>query len=359
MMYGCNILTVKKMRIALFLIVILVSGVVFCGCMTPTPPVMPAVTPAATPALQTVKVAYSPTTANGPLYIAKEEGYFAEQGVNVELEKYQSPAAALPVLIHGDIAVSTGPLKIGLINALAKGEHVRIVADKGRIIDGYCDPYALMVRKDLYEQGIIRNVSDLKGKKISQRDSDYDLFNVLALGNLSNKDVETMDMDWNMVVPAFRSGAIDAALITDPYMTQALDSGSAVVLVPGKDFLPDWPLPVYYGPAILDKDPELGKRFMVGYLKGVKQYNEGKTERNLAILQNYTKLDRDILNRSCWYPIAADGYLPKKPVHDYMNWMYANKKISQILTDDQIFDMSYVDYANGVLRNTTNTGETK
>ena len=72
-------------------------------------------------------------------------------------------------------------------------------------------------------------------------------------------------------------------------MTQALDSGSAVVLVPGKDFLPDWPLPVYYGPAILDKDPELGKRFMVGYLKGVKQYNEGKTERNLAILQNYTK----------------------------------------------------------------------
>lgn len=341
------------MKSALFFAMMLIAGVFIGCCLSPAPDMQTV----RVPEMQTVKVAYSPTTANGPLYIAKEEGYFAEQGINVELEKYQSPAAALPVLIHGDIAVSTGPLKIGLINALAKGEHVRIVADKGRIVYGHCDPYALMVRRDLYEQGIVTNVSDLKGRKISQRDSDYDLFNVLALGNLSNKDVETMDMDWNMVVPAFKTGAIDAALLTDPYMTQAIDSGSAVVLVPGKDFLPDWPLPLYYGPAILDKDPELGRRFMVAYLKGVEQYNEGKTERNLAILHNYTQLERDILNRSCWYAIAPDGYLPAKPIHDYMDWMYENKKITQKLDDDQIFDMSYVDYANRLRQNTTGSSK--
>ena len=55
--------------------------------------------------------------------------------------------------------------------------------------------------------------------------------------------------------------------------------------------------PLYYGPAFLDKDPELGRRFMVAYLQGVKQYNEGKTERNLEILQNYTRLDRDLLKQ--------------------------------------------------------------
>ena len=37
-----------------------------------------------------------------------------------------------------------------------------------------------------------------------------------------------------------------------------------------------------------------------------------------------------------------------------MDWMYANKKITQNLTDDQLFDMSYVTYANGILQNTTN-----
>lgn len=336
-----------------FMIFILFSGVLVSACISPssqTPQV------SNVSAMKTVKVAYSPTNSNGPLYMAKEEGYFAEQGINVELEKYQSPAAALPLLVSGDIAVSTGPLKIGLINVLIKGVHIRIVADKGRFIEGYCDPYALMVRRDLFDKGIVTKVSDLKGRKISQRDSDYDLFNALALGNLSREDVETLDMDWNMVIPAFKSGAIDAALLAEPYITQAVNSDAAVVLAPGSDFLPDWPVPLYYGPAILDKDPELGKRFMIAYLKGVKQYNEGKTERNLAIMENYTKLDRDLLNQSCWYTIASDGNLPKKPVHDYIDWMYENKKITQKLDDDQIFDMSYVDYANGVLANSTQSG---
>jgi hypothetical protein len=98
------------------------------------------------------------------------------------------------------------------------------------------------------------------------------------------------------------------------------------------------------------------RRFMVAYLEGVRQYNLGKTERNLEILSNYTPLDRDLLQRSCWVPIARNGDLPRQPLRDYMDWMYANKKITQIPDEDQIFDMSYVNYANGVLQNTTSSG---
>ena len=39
---------------------------------------------------------------------------------------------------------------------------------------------------------------------------------------------------------------------------------------------------------------------MAGYLMGVKQYNEGKTDRNLAILSNYTHLDQELLKQTCW-----------------------------------------------------------
>lgn len=306
--------------------------------------------------MKTVKVAYLPTTDYEPLYIAKEEGFFARQGIDVEFQKVPNTAATLPLVLDGEIAVYSGPLKIGLINAVAKGEHVRIVADKGRIAPGPCTGYALMVRKDLFDKGIVTNVSDLKGHKIAKRDSDYDLYRALAAGNLSLDDVDTVDMEFPMVIPAFKNGAIDASLVTEPFITLALTSGSAVVLVPAQDFLPDFPVPLYYGPAFLDKDPELGRRFMVAYLQGVKQYQEGKTERNLEIMGNYTHLDRNLLNQSCWLPIAPDGNLPKKPVHDYMDWMYANKKITQKLDDDQVFDMSFVNYANGVLANTTKGG---
>ena len=129
---------------------------------------------------------------------------------------------------------------------------------------------------------------------------------------------------------------------------------AAVVLVPAQDYYPDYPTPLYYGPAFLDKNPDLGEKFMVAYLRGVRQYNEGKTERNLEILKKYTKLDQDLLKQACWVPIAEDGFVIRQPVQEYMDWMYANQKISQKLAVDQLFDMRYVTYANTVLRNNTN-----
>jgi NitT/TauT family transport system substrate-binding protein len=332
------------MKSALFLVMILISGLITGGCLSPAP------------VMKTVRVAYLPTADYEPLFIAREEGFFARQGINVEFEKVPSTAAALPLILSGDIAVYSGPLKIGLLNAVAKGEHIRVVADKGRIAPGSCTGYALMVRKDLFDKGIVTHVSDLKGRKIAERDSDYDLYRALAVGNLSSDDVDTVEMEFPTVIPAFRNGAIDAGLVTEPFITMALNSGSAVILVPAEDFIPDYPIPLYYGPALLDKDPDLGRRFMVAYLQGVKQYNEGKTERNLAIMGNYTHLDRDLLNQTCWLPVAPDGNLPRQAVMEYVDWMYANKKISQKIREDQLFDMSYVTYANGVLTSTVTGG---
>lgn len=332
------------MKFALCIAMTLISGLIICGCLSPTP------------AMKTVRVAYLPTADYEPLFIALEEGFFTHQGINVELVKVPSTAAALPLVLSGDIAVYSGPLKIGLLNAVAKGEHVRIVADKGRIAPGSCTGYAVMVRKDLFDKGIVTNVSDLKGRKIAVRDSDYDLYRALAVGNLSSDDVDTVEMEFPTVIPAFRNGAIDAGLVTEPFITMALDSGSAVILVPAQDFIPDYPIPLYYGPALLDKDPGLGRSFMVAYLHGVKQYNEGKTEQNLAIMENYTHLDRQLLNQTCWLPVAPDGVLPRGAVMEYVDWIYANKKIRQYVREDQLFDMSFVTYANGVLTNTTPGG---
>ena len=337
---GCG----TSMKLPLFLTMTLISGVIICGCLSPAP------------AMKTVTVAYLPISDYEPLFIAQEEGFFARQGINVEFEKVPSTAAALPLILSGDVAVYSGPLKIGLINAVAKGEHVRIVADKGSVAPGSCTGYALMVRKDLFDKGIVTNVSDLKDRKIAEHDSDYDLYRALAVGNLSSDDVDTVEMEFPTVIPAFRNGAIDAGLVTEPFLTLALNSGSAVILVPAQDFEPENPFPLYYGPAFLDKDPELGRRFMIAYLQGVKQYNKGKTERNLEILVNYTHLERDLLNQTCWWSIAPDGNVSKKPVREYIDWMYTNKKISWNMSEDQLFDMSYVNYANGVLHNTTSSG---
>jgi NitT/TauT family transport system substrate-binding protein len=344
---------VKSRLIILGLMLFAVVAVT--ACVSQIPPDSPVPT---TPTMTTVKVAYLPIISNGPLFLAKEEGYFTKQGINVEFEKFQSATTALPSLVNGDIAVSGGTLSPGLVNAMTKGAHVHIVADKGRSSPGSCTAVGLLVRKDLVDSGVVKEVSDLRGRKLmANSDSSYGVYRVLAMGNLTTDDVEVVDMDFASGVVAFKNGGIDAGLLSEPYITQTLNSNSAVVLIPTNVYAPDWPTPLYYGPAFLDKDPELGRRFMVAYLQGVKQYNQGKTERNLAILGNYTKLDRTLLNQSCWMPIAQDGDLPRKPVREYMDWMYTNQKITQNPDDDMLFDMSYVNFANTVLRITTTVGQ--
>jgi NitT/TauT family transport system substrate-binding protein len=338
---------------SLLILVLIISAVAVTACISqPRQELLPA------PALNltTVKVAYMPLVSNGPLFIAKEEGYFARQGIDVEFEKFQSSSEALPVLINGDIAVSGGQLTPGLANSIAKGARVRITADKGRIMPGYCNSTAFLVRRDLIESGTVKTIADLKGRKIAATsDQSYGVYRALALGNLTPSDVETVDMANAASIAGFENGAIDAGLLMEPYVTQAVSSGKAVVFLGGQEFIPNFANPLYYGPTFLDKDPDLGRRFMVAYLQGVRQYNEGKTDRNVEILSNYTHLDRALLEQSCWAQISPTGDLPRQSVHEYVDWMYANKKVTQNLDDDQLFDMSYVNYANNVLENTTNS----
>lgn len=334
----------------IFMISILALYILMAGCISQS-----SKSPQETPTLNltTIKVAYQPTTSNGPIYIAMEEGYFADQGIQVELVKTPSTAASLPLLLQGDVAVSTGPMKVGLLNMVIQGGHIKIVADKGTLTPDSCYAYGIMVRKDLVDKGIVKSAADLKGLKIAGLDSDYELPNALALGNLTLDDIDFVNIEFTMISAAFTNGAIDAAMVSEPYVTQISNKDLAVMVIPAQEYIPGWPAPIYYGPAIIDKDQELGRRFMVAYLKGVRQFNEGKTERNLIIIENYTHLGREILNQTCWIEISPDGIQSPVPIRNYINWLYAHNKIRQNLSDAQLLDMSYVEYANTVLRNTT------
>lgn len=338
-------------HLAPVLVVVLILSMT--GCVSMAPPGSPA-TPA--PAMTTVRVAYLPVVSNAPLFLAKEEGYFAGQGINVEFEKFQSAATALPALVNGDIAVSGGGISPSFVNAIARGVHVRIVADKGRNSPGACNASGLVVRTDLFENGVITKPSDLKGRKImAANEAAYRLSRILQMANLSKNDVETVTMDYASAVVALKNNAIDGADLTEPYITEALDTRTAVMLIPTSVCTPDYATPLFYGPAMLDRDPDLGRRFMVAYLQGVRQYNLGKTKRNLDIISDYTGLDRDLLQRSCWLPVDPSGEVPEKPVRDYLDWMYENNQTQQDLPDDQVFDRRYVVYANEILDTMTDT----
>jgi NitT/TauT family transport system substrate-binding protein len=117
---------------------------------------------------------------------------------------------------------------------------------------------------------------------------------------------------------------------------------------------PDFQLSVVmYGPSVLDKNPDAGRRFMIAYLKAARQWNEGKTERNLAIVSEATGLDETLLRKACWPPLRDDGQINVQSVIDFQAWAVRREYLDNPVPEQQFWDPSFVEHANEVLRTTS------
>src|SRR5215207_2320734 len=106
-----------------------------------------------------VRVAYVPATTVLPLHVAKAQGYFAANGLDVSLQE-ASNISDVPATLgrQFDIALGTAT---DLIRA--GGAGVDVVQMAGNTVDTKENPFVqLMVRK---ESGI-RTIADLEGRKV-------------------------------------------------------------------------------------------------------------------------------------------------------------------------------------------------
>lgn len=94
---------------------------------------------AAKPNLVTVKVAMLPYISFAPFYIAQEEGFFAQQGLKVELVNIADQVNIIPALASGQVDVSSGLVSAGILNTIKQSGTIKIVADKGYIDPTSCD----------------------------------------------------------------------------------------------------------------------------------------------------------------------------------------------------------------------------
>src|SRR5437879_3189994 len=74
----------------------------------PTAPEAGGATTAAAPAPATVKVGVVRTLTEAGIYIAMERGYFAEQGITLDLENFDTAAKAVPAVSTNQVDISSG-----------------------------------------------------------------------------------------------------------------------------------------------------------------------------------------------------------------------------------------------------------
>lgn len=245
------------------------------------------------PARVSLKVGHLLVPGQAKIFIAKELGYFAEQGLDVELVEFANSADGLA-------ALRAGKLDFGTFGATAPLFHIGKGADI-RIVGGvHNEDAALIATPEKAAQ--IKSVADLKGKKIAVvRLSSGDAAlrgRLLALGLDPTKDVQIFEIKSPpAVIEAVRSGEVDAGTVWEPHIVRAEESGLKVV-ARSHDLLPGHPCCrlVVQTKEVTDH-PEVVEGFLTALLKAEK-YGHDHRDAAVDIITKYLKLDRHIIDKS-------------------------------------------------------------
>lgn len=298
----------------------------------------------------TIQVVAPGYLSNAPFFIALEEGYFEEQGLTVEFSEIRRSSEALPALEQGQVDVVGGALSAGLLNAISRGANIKLVADKGQVAspDG-CATMVMLASNQFLDAHPSMSVEDVKGALVGLNPTGFrgywfELY--LKKANLSLDDIVIFTGEDAEQVEAIHEGVIDLMGAAEPWVTRVLQPGYGNYWVSAKDLIPGTSYAmVWFGPNFLDKNPDLGNRFMVGYLKGVQKYNEGKTDRNLEILAKYTELEKEFLNDACWTPIDNQGLVNTSNVNDFQNWALGKELLDDFVPDENYWDPRFIEFA--------------
>lgn len=159
-----------------------------------------------------------------PLVLARDRGYFADAGIDIELTALPTGKAIVPGLVSGRFDIAIGGPGPDFWAALAAGHDIRLIAPLHAERPPATTP--LIVRADLLDSGDITSVDDLRGRPVSSPSSGTPLFwlySALERGGLTLDDVDLQFVQYDEVGDAFERKTIDAALLGEPLVTDLIE----------------------------------------------------------------------------------------------------------------------------------------
>jgi NitT/TauT family transport system substrate-binding protein len=318
----------------------------------PTAPSAAAPTAAEPPPTETVRASWVQAILASPLYIGVDRGYWQEQGIELQLEQVQSAADAIAFLATGQLDASFGAIAVPLYNAVNQGLDVRVIAPVSYDRPGHRAP--VLVRKALWDSGAVRSVADLRGRRVYTvapgSGASYQRYLILDKARLKPDDVESVSLQLPDAPLAMANGQIDAGSFPDPWATRMLLEGTVVPVDPG-------PMPNVFGTAIMAGDRlrrehvEVGRRFMLGYLKAVRDLQTDEqlySEATLETLGRWTGLKPEVIRELRFLPrwdpnlaVDVDNLLDQQRVHIAAG----ATTYTDPLPASRLVDLSLADYA--------------
>ena len=307
-------------------------------------------------AVEKVNIAYIGGTADVGFYIADAKGYLKQEGVEATFIVFDSSARMVAPLATGDIDVGSGAINAATYNAFQRGITMRAVADKARNKGDY-SYQALVVRKDLWDSGAVRSLKDLKGRKFvttaNGGNESAVIEEALRAVGLTSADLDMSLLSMPQQVAAYASGALDASILPEPFLSAAIKQGTVVSLTPMSKLRDDDVSGVIvYGDAFIKTRPEVARKVMRAYIRGLRDYVDALKDSRLAgpgadevvdIIARYSTVkDKDVLRSIIPHYVDPDGKVGVESLRK--DWAYFRdaKLIQGDVSIDQVIDESFV-----------------
>ncbi len=275
---------------------------------------------------ESITLAYSPFESAALHYIAEDQHFYTQNGLNLTSRQYATGVAALGGILKGEADISVGVSEFPMVGRVFQKAKIGIIGsiDKAEFI-------FLVGRKD---RGIVK-VSDLKGKRVGVTlgtVAHFHLGRFLNLNGLDLQDIILIDVktpeEW---VNAVADGDVDAVATAQPYANQAKGRlGDKAVFWPAQSGQPLHGL-IISSREWITRHPELTRRFLKS-LAEAEEFVIRHPAQAKAIVQKRLNLDAAYME-TVWsqnqYALSLDQALIVT-MEDEARWMIKNK-----LTDEK------------------------
>jgi NitT/TauT family transport system substrate-binding protein len=295
------------------------------------------------------------------IFVALEQGYYREQGIELDLTPFDSAARMVPALGTGQLDAGDGSHSAGLFNAVARGIGIKLVADAASGPPGY-PVVSLLFRRDLVDSGQVRGPGDLRGRRVGLParglPTEVLLATWLRPAGLRVEDVEIVEMGFPDQIPALGSGALDATVIPEPFQTRLAEQGLATVYQGSDQADPGFQVAaLMYGAGFAREQADVARRFMVAYLRGVRVYNDAVMKGDAAarqvtfaaLIQNTPVKDPALYERMVLAGLHPDGRMNVASIAQHQEYWLASGVQQTRIDLDTLIDYSFADAAVQVL----------
>jgi NitT/TauT family transport system substrate-binding protein len=329
------------------------SGSASAAAAAPVQAAPPQAAPAAPAPPATVRLAHAGAYSSWKL--AQERGYFQEENITIEDTIFDTSTRMLPALAQGQIDTATGGIAAGFFNAMAQGIPVRTVLDIWSAVPGN-QAGGLYVRKDLVDEGQIRDMRDLQGRRIGitsfGHGTEWVLHRGLQQVGLSIDDVEPVELSYPDMNIAMANKTVDGGITIEPFGTQAVGRGIAARFKPWSDMIPNDEVAVLlYSQDFAEKQTDVAKRFAKAYVRGLRDWYEiATTGKDRALVndmtvQHTTLKDRAVVEQMPLTVANPDGVVNRDAISAAQDWFVERGYVTRKVDLDQIIDPQFADYA--------------